>query len=217
MWTPTGYNHAATHRAAKTPSPGTTRHRVFGSAGQHGDCQETATPYAQAQPGNSHRKLHRTNHGGGRNILHKTIAPPTQMAFLKGNLRSDPNGTRNRCLPALLVDNETPSPGSLGNQTSTVQQPRLPGKLHPVRTGGIFAHHLCHSCRRHPLFIDIILVVLYCTTSHCPCESCTNNSLSSSIFSPRLICFCPCHWQPYRHPDRHHTHHVELYNFPLSL
>jgi len=43
-------------------------------------------------------------------------------------------------------------------------------------------------------------VASYCTTSHCPCECCANNSRSSLIFSPRHICNRPCRWQPHRHP-----------------
>ena len=44
-------------------------------------------------------------------------------------------------------------------------------------------------------------VMSYCTTSHCPCECCTNNSRSSLIFTPCHICYRPCRrWQPHRHP-----------------
>jgi len=44
-------------------------------------------------------------------------------------------------------------------------------------------------------------VASYCTTSHCPCECCANNSQSSLIFMPCHICYRPCRrWQPHCHP-----------------
>jgi len=44
-------------------------------------------------------------------------------------------------------------------------------------------------------------VASYCTTSHCPCECCANNSRSSLIFTPHHICYRPCRCrQPHRHP-----------------
>ena len=44
-------------------------------------------------------------------------------------------------------------------------------------------------------------VASYCTTSHCPCECCTNNSRSSLIFTPRHICYRLCRRrQPHHHP-----------------
>ena len=54
-------------------------------------------------------------------------------------------------------------------------------------------------------------IASYCTTSHCPCECCANNSRSSLIFSLRHICYCPCHRQPHRHPHRHRTCHIASY------
>jgi len=61
------------------------------------------------------------------------------------------------------------------------------------------------------IFIDIVLVASYCTTSHCPCDSCANNSRSLLIFLPHHICYCPCRRQPHRHPHRHCTHCIALY------
>jgi len=57
---------------------------------------------------------------------------------------------------------------------------KLPASSHPHR----------HRTRR---------VASYCTTSHCPCECCVNNSRSSLIFSRRHICYHVCRRQPHRH------------------
>jgi len=64
-------------------------------------------------------------------------------------------------------------------------------------------HHHQHRTRR---------ITSYCTTSHCPCECCANNSRSSLIFSPRHICYCPCCQQPHCHPHRHRTCRVAPYS-----
>ena len=43
-------------------------------------------------------------------------------------------------------------------------------------------------------------ITSYCTTSHCLCACCTNNSRYSATVSPRHFSYRPCRcWQPHRH------------------
>ena len=69
-----------------------------------------------------------------------------------------------------------------------------------------------HQPHRHPHRHRTCCVVSYCTTSHCPCEYCSNNSQSSLIFLPRHICYRPCCRQPHCHPHRHRTCRVAPYS-----
>jgi len=98
-----------------------------------------------------------------------------------------------------------------------VQLPSVPVRaaltIHEARCSShriIFAILLAASSLA-AILIDIVLIAPYCTTSHCPCECCANNSRSSLIFSPLHICYYPCCQQPHRHPHRHRTCHTALY------
>jgi len=71
------------------------------------------------------------------------------------------------------------------------------------------------------ILIDIVLIALYSTTSSyrvCHYESCANNLRKFVDLLLGFIRDCPCcRHHPHHHPYQHHTYHIILYNFPLSV